>query len=170
MRDFPHHHRRPLWAARLDRLWRWAAAVARPVLPRPADQSLTELARRDRPSPPIVVPTPAELGVVDHLQDGRLALSEGRHGDALHHFGELVRARPDNAWGWHGRGDALQLLGEPAEALVAYDRAVALQPDEGLHHGGRSNALSGLGRTGDAAASRQAALARDPGLSWMWSD
>ncbi len=169
MRDFPHHQRRPTWGRRLDRA---LGALLRPVgrlLGRPDDDTLTALARRDRPAPPVAVPRPEDLGVTDPLADGRAALEAGRHADALHHFRLLLEAHPDHPWGWHGRGDALQWLGEPAEALAAYDRAASLQPKEGLHQGGRANALAALGRPAAAAAAREAALARDPSLGWMWS-
>lgn len=168
MPAFPHHQRRPAWARQLDRVWRGLAQVVGRALPRPTDRSLTALARQDRPAPPIAVPTPQALGVVDHLEDGRRAVAEGRFGEALFHFGALVEERPDNAWAWHGRGDALQLLGDFEDALAAYDHAAKLQPSEGLHHGGRSNALRALGRISEADAARAEALRRDPGLTWMW--
>jgi tetratricopeptide (TPR) repeat protein len=140
------------------------------VLGRPSDAALTSLARADRPAPPIPVPTAAELGVMDHLGDGRAAFADGRHGEALHAFGAHVESFPEDPWGWHGRGDALQLLGSHADALGAYDAAAARSPRTGLHHAGRANALRSLGRTDEADDAARQALRLDPGLTWLGRD
>ena len=169
MPDFPHHHRRPPWARRLDRALGRVLGPLGALLGRPDDRLLTGLARVDRPAPPVSVPTPADLGVSDPLADGRAALDAGALGDALHHFGQLLAAHPDHPWGWHGRGDAFQLLGEPEQALAAYDRAAALQPKVGIHQGGRANALDALGRIDAAREAQRRALDLDPSLGWMWS-
>lgn len=79
-------------------------------------------------------------GSVDALSAGRAAFEAGHYADALHHFGTILEHDPDHPWAWHGRGDALQLLGSHAQALAAYRRAAALQPDEPLHRAGIENA------------------------------
>ncbi len=163
----PNLHRRPPWARHLDRAAGLAGRVVGRLLRRPDDAALTALARQDRPAPPVRVPTPAELGVVDHLGAGRAAFADGRHGEALHAFGEHTRQFPEDPWGWHGRGDALQLLGDAAGALEAYDAAIARAPRTGLHHGGRANALRALGRRAEADAALAEALRRDPTLTWL---
>lgn len=163
----PNLHRRPAWARRLDRAAGLLGRVAGRLLGRPTDAALTALARQDRPAPPIEVPTASELGVVDHLGAGRAHFADGRHGEALHAFGEHTRAFPEDPWGWHGRGDALQLLGESDGALAAYDAAVERAPRTGLHHAGRANALRALGRDADAHAAMTEALRLDPSLTWF---
>ncbi len=159
---------RPLWARRLDR---WTLRLARlmsPVVGRPTDALLVRLARVARPSPPIEVPSAADLGIIDHLDEGRRALSGGLHAEALFHFRERLRETGDaDPWAWHGRGDALQLLAQPEDALNAYDRAVALQAGQGLHHMGRANALESLGRSAQADAATRRALVLDPTLTWV---
>ncbi len=142
---------------------RLASKLLGPLLGRPSESELTALARDARPAPPIEVPRPGP----DHLAEGRRAFDEGRYGEALHHFNELRELAPDSAWAWHGRGDALQLLGEHAGALEAYDQAVQLAPRTGIHHGGRANALRSLGRSEDAKTALQQALELDASLSWM---
>ncbi len=132
------------------------------VLPRPRDVALDALARADRGPAPTI--PHLELPSIDRA---RKAFTEGRHGEALHLFGELIAADPDNAWAWHGRGDALQLLGQHADALDAYDRAAALCPREGIHHAGRANALTQLGRDADADSAWREALRLDLSLQWM---
>ncbi len=112
------------------------------LLGRPSERTLAALAGRDRPGMTIALPSlPA-----DSLQAGRDAFTAGRYADALHHFGQVLAHNPEHPWAWHGRGDALQLMGAAAAALDAYDRAAALQPDEPLHQQGRRNALTALGR------------------------
>ena len=160
---------RPLWARRLDR---WVVRLARmlsPVMGRPSNQVLADLARADRPGPPIRVPSAAELGIIDHLAEGRRALSAGLYADALFHFGARLEdaTGADAAWCWHGRGDALQLMGQFADALAAYDQAVALEETVGLHHMGRANALDGLGRSQEAEDATRRALRLDSTLTWM---
>jgi tetratricopeptide (TPR) repeat protein len=143
--------------------------VAGRVLGRPSERQLHHLAQADRPAPPITVPTAAELGIHDHLGDGRAAIAAGRAAEALHHFGLLLEDHPDQPWGWHGRGDALQLLGDHEGALAAYRRAASLQPAQGLHHLGRANALEALGQEQAAAEATRRGLALDPSLHWMRS-
>ena len=83
-------------------------------------------------------------GSVDALSEGRRAFSEGRYAEALHHFSTILDHDPEHAWAWHGRGDALQLMGAHADALAAYTRAAALQPDEPLHRSGIDNAQQAM--------------------------
>ncbi|HCH61713.1 MAG: hypothetical protein CL927_03155 [Deltaproteobacteria bacterium] len=130
---------------------------------------MASLARADRPGPPIRVPTAAELGIIDHLAEGRRALSAGMYADALFHFGARLEEAvgTDAAWCWHGRGDALQMMEQYVDALEAYDRAVALQSTVGLHHMGRANALEGLGRLSEADEATRRALTLDATLTWM---
>lgn len=158
----PAHHRRPEWARRLDRWLEPALGVLRRMLPRPSDGALTALARQDRPAPPIRVPTPAELGILDHLEEGRRAFAGGRYGEALHHFGQLLETSPEHPWAWHGRGDALQLMGEHEEALAAYHRAAAIQSREPLHLLGLANAYASLNQVEDAVEARQRAARLRP--------
>lgn len=139
------------------------------VVPRPSDASLESLARVDRPSPPVEVPTAEALGIIDHLTEGRRAVAAGLYGEALVHFGELIEADDANSWAWHGRGDALQLLGDAEGALDAYSRAEELAPSQGLHALGRANALEALGRPEAAAEATARGLSLDPSLSWMRS-
>ena len=159
---------RPYWARRLDRWTLRVARVLSPLFGRPSDELLTRLARVARPSPPIVVPSAADLGIIDHLDEGRRALSGGLYAEALFHFRErLTQTDETDSWAWHGRGDALQLLKQPDDALAAYDRAVALQPNQGLHHMGRANALESVGRGNEADAATRQALSLDASLTWM---
>ncbi len=129
-----------MWARRLDRLVLRLSPLLRRLLPRPADSALQALARPDRgPAPEVVLPD------LPDIERARQAFATGAYGEALFLFGEILAVDAENPWAWHGRGDALQLLGHHAAALEAYERARALQPKEPLHEAGRQNALRGLG-------------------------
>ena len=156
------HPVRPAWARRADRLTLVLARLLGRLVRRPREADLEALARLDRGPRPATTPSTAP-----GLAHARRALAEGHLAEALHQFGVLLELDANNAWAWHGRGDALQLLGQPAEALAAYERACSLDPAEGLHHGGRANALGALGRSKDAATAWQQALRLDPSLTWM---
>ena len=156
------HPQRPTWGPRLDRLLLRIARVLGRLLPRPDEEELEALARVDRGPRPEghALPLP-------DLDRARRALAEGRYGEALHQFGALIALDADNAWAWHGRGDALQWMGQPGHALEAYGRASELAPGVGLHLAGQANALAALGRSAEAQQAWTEALRLDPSLTWM---
>ena len=133
------------------------------LLPPPSEGRLRRLAGRDRR--PV-----AEFGLrvePGQVELGRRAFADGLYSEALALFSSAIEGDPGNAWAWHGRGDALQLMQSHEAALEAYDKAAALRPDRGIHHGGRANALRSLCRTGDAEEAWRKALGLDPTLGWM---
>ena len=133
---------------------------------RPSESLLTELARKDRPGAPSQEPNPA-LQASHHIRLGQAAFESEDYAEALHCFAEAVRLAPHAPWAWHGRGDALQLSGDPKGALRAYEQACELDPETGLHHGGRANALEALGHSIEAQKAWKVALELDPNLVWM---
>lgn len=135
---------RPPLGRLLDRLSLLAARLGRSLLGRPAEGTLSALARRDRPGMQVALPP----STVDALEAGRAAFAEGRYSDALYHFGAVIEADPGSAWGWHGRGDALQLMGAHPDARDAYLRAAALQPAEPLHQEGAARAQRAMREKG----------------------
>jgi predicted O-linked N-acetylglucosamine transferase (SPINDLY family) len=72
---------------------------------------------------------------------------------------------PDLSIAWNNRGNVLQDLHRPEEALASYDRALVFLPDyaEALNH--RGNALRALKRPEEALASFRRALALRPDLA-----
>ena len=146
----------------IDRVFtRLTRAIGR-LVGRPDEGLLHELTGRSKGGPPDVV---GNTGYVQHLERGRRAVETGAFGEALHHFSQAAQARPEEAWPWHGRGDALQLSGDFAAALEAYDAALE-RVGLPLAHNGRGNALEGLGRLEEARAAWTKALELDPKLSW----
>ena len=92
------------------------------------------------------------------LEQGRKYFQQGQYSEALACFQQMIEASPSNSWGWHGRGDALQLLGEYNGALEAYEKAISLAGQQGIHHAGRANALRAQGRFSEAEQAQQKAL------------
>lgn len=123
---------------------------------------MTLAGREPRPSA-----TSPTLAAADHITLGRRALETAAFGEALHHFGAALTLHPEARWAWHGRGDALQLSGDPTAAQRAYERAIHIDPDCGLHHAGQANALGAQGQSDAAELAWATALRLDPTLDWM---
>ena len=156
---------RPAWARWLDLITLPTATLLGKLVSRPNERELHRLAGHT-PERHTVNPT---LAAADHIQQGRAALESDALGEALHHFGQAIADQPDARWAWHGRGDALQLSGQPAQAQLAYEHAISLDPKCGIHHAGRANALGALGQQADAQSAWDTALKLDPSLTWMKS-
>ena len=133
---------------------------------RPSEKTLRQLSKKDRPGLKIDLPKREPT----LLEQGRTAFSHGHYAEALHFFSEAVRLDPNNAWHWHGRGDALQLMGDSAGALQAYEQACSLQPQTALHWGGKANALRRLQRTVESDSARRRALELDQSITWLFND
>ena len=128
----------------------------------PTPEHLHNLSRHDRPGMDITLPK-------TQLELGRKMLEAHNFQQALQHFEASILQNDDNAWAWHGKGDAHQWLGDYKESLHAYEQASARNPTEGLHWGGRANALYGLREYTVAQDLRKRTLTLDPALQWMFS-
>ena len=137
-------------------------ALLQKVFP-PSSTHLNHLSRQDRPGMNIQLPK-------TRLELGRVALESQNFHQALEHFEASILQNDDNAWAWHGKGDAHQWLGDYKEARNAYEQASALSPTEGLHWGGRANAVYGLKEYRLAEDLRKRTLSLNPSLHWMFSD
>lgn len=129
----------------------------------PTAAHLHNLSRRDRPGMDIQLPK-------SDLLLGREMLKQQNFQQALAYFEASILQNDDNAWAWHGKGDAHQWLGDYKESLNAYEQASARSPTEGLHWGGRANALYGMKEYTAAYDLRQRTLILNPTLQWMFSE
>ena len=129
----------------------------------PTSEHLHDLSRHDRPGMNIQLPK-------SDLLLGREMLEQQNFQQALAYFEASILQNDDNAWAWHGKGDAHQWLGDYKESLNAYEQASARSPAEGLHWGGRANALYGLKEYTVAHDLRQRTLILNPTLQWMFSN
>jgi tetratricopeptide (TPR) repeat protein len=133
---------------------------------RPTDRYLRKLSRKDRPGLQVELPNvPISL-----LEMGRGSFSKQEYAEALHFFSLAIKEDPNNAWGWHGRGDALQLLGDYKGSIEAYEKAILLQPNTALHYGGKSNALRGMGLGEKSDVIKKHALELDASIEWLFKD
>ena len=89
---------------------------------------------------------------------------------ALAYFEASILQNDDNAWAWHGKGDAHQWLGDYKESLYAYEQASVRSPTEGLHWGGCANAQYGLKEYTTAYDLRNKTLTLNPALQWMFNN
>ena len=138
------------------------------LLPRPTEAQLHTLAGRQ--GGPDRGPSSPALAAAEHIEKGRSALQNKAFGEALHHFGQAIAQHPEAHWAWHGRGDALQLSGEPSQAKIAYTKAISINSECGLHHAGLANALAALNDNDAAENAWSEALRIDPTLTWMRQD
>ena len=98
-----------------------------------------------------------------HHNLGVTLADEGQSNEAIAHFQEALRIRPDYAQARTDLGNALSKLpGRAAEAIAQYQAAVSTLPASPIPHNDLGNALSKAGRAQDAIAEYQAALRIKP--------
>jgi protein O-GlcNAc transferase len=102
----------------------------------------------------------------DHLDSlhllGVIYFQRGNHAAAVRQIDAALKLNPNVAPAHNNRGNALQGLGRPDEALESYDRAIALEPDYADAFNNRGNALQQLKRPDEAVASYDKALGLRP--------
>jgi tetratricopeptide (TPR) repeat protein len=123
------------------------AAAAAPPTPATARQVQTP------PRPPL----PA-------LFDQALRASrEGRFGDALPLWNQVLEVAPDDAAAWSNRGNVQLALGDPEAAIADQTRAIALEPASSDPHLNRGTAEEALQRWDAAEADYRWILERAAG-------
>ncbi len=95
---------------------------------------------------------------------GALELN-GRVKDAVVHFREAVRLKPDFAENHYNLGNALQKDGNLAGAVAEYREALRLEPDFAQAHSNMGNALQKMGRLDEAMLEYKEALRLMPDLA-----
>jgi tetratricopeptide (TPR) repeat protein/SAM-dependent methyltransferase len=87
----------------------------------------------------------------------------GHRNDAVAHYREAARLKPDYVEAHTNLGNVLMQLGKPADAAPCYQRVIALRPSAEAHYN-LANTLSQLGRLDDAITHYRRALALKPDL------
>ena len=99
------------------------------------------------------------------LARGDALLSQGRLGEAITQYREVVLAEPEYAQGHTGLGYGLLTAGRAAEAVPPLRRALELQPDSAEAHSNLAFAFVQTGRLQEAVAPLQRALELQPDYS-----
>jgi tetratricopeptide (TPR) repeat protein len=112
-------------------------------------------------------PLRAEVGrgtvALPELFESALKASrEGRFGDALPLWDQVVVRAPQDASAWSNRGNVQLALGDPRAAIADQDRALALEPASPDPHLNRGTAEEALGLWTAAAADYNWILSRNP--------
>jgi tetratricopeptide (TPR) repeat protein len=95
---------------------------------------------------------------------GRFLGDRGRFAEAVSHFQEAVRLKPDYADAHYNLGAVLQDLGRFAEAMTHYQKALRIEPDLAWAQYNWGTVLHGLGRFAEAMTHYQKALRIEPDL------
>ena len=86
-----------------------------------------------------------------HNNLGTALLQDGRIADAMFHFEEAVRIKPDYADAYTNMGVAMMAFqGKPEEAIPYYFRALQVKQNDERLHNNLANSLSDLGRLDEA--------------------
>jgi tetratricopeptide (TPR) repeat protein len=90
------------------------------------------------------------------------ASRDGRFGEALPLWDQLLAQAPEDAAAWSNRGNVRLALGDPEAAIADQERAMVLDPANPDPHLNRGTAEEALGRWNEAAADYGWILERDP--------
>jgi tetratricopeptide (TPR) repeat protein/2-polyprenyl-3-methyl-5-hydroxy-6-metoxy-1,4-benzoquinol methylase len=93
----------------------------------------------------------------------------GRMEEAVRHYREAVRLKPDYTDAHTNLGNVLKQLGRIGDAAASYERVVALAPSAEAHYN-LANTLVELRRLDDAVSHFQRALALKPDLVWAYNN
>jgi tetratricopeptide (TPR) repeat protein len=97
-----------------------------------------------------------------HSKMGTVLAEKGQPGNAVQHFQDALRVRPNFAEAHNNLGNALAALGRPAEAVTHYQQALQRRSDDPTAHNGLGSALDDLGRIDEAIVQYQEAIKSDP--------
>jgi tetratricopeptide (TPR) repeat protein len=106
----------------------------------------------------VVAPASLQQLFEQALADSR----EGRFGEALPLWDQVLERAPDDAPAWSNRGNVRLALGDAEGAIADQERAMALDPANPDPHLNRGTAEEALGRWQAAAADYAWILERDP--------
>ncbi len=89
---------------------------------------------------------------------GAVFVKAGRLHEAIEHYEQALRLKPDYAKARHNLGHAMFNLGRVQEAIEQYQQALGLEPNDPELHNNLGNALAEIGRTQEALNHYEQAL------------
>lgn len=99
---------------------------------------------------------------IAHSAVGVMLAEQGKHDEALSHFEESLRIKPEYAPAHNNLGLQYSRQGRYADALAQFTLAVQLQPDLAEAQNNLGFALMGMGRTDEALVHYRDAVRVDP--------
>lgn len=100
-----------------------------------------------------------------HNNWGLVLKSQGRFEEAMAHYQEAVRIKPDYAEAHNNWGTTLQSLGRLDEAVAHFHAALRAKPDYAEAHNNWGGALQGLGRLDEAVAHYRESVRLNPNFA-----
>lgn len=101
---------------------------------------------------------------IKHLYDHAFHhQSRGNYAGALQYFIEILQSNPQDTLVWIEKGDVLQKLGRPDDAIEAIDRALRLDPANEYAVCKKCRVLCGISRQAEALDVIESALGRHSG-------
>jgi tetratricopeptide (TPR) repeat protein len=97
-----------------------------------------------------------------HVNLGTVVLQEGKASDAIGHYEEALRIKPDSTEAHDNLGLALAGLGRKQEAIGQYEQALRINPNDAEAHDDLGVVLKDQGKVAEAMAQYEEALRINP--------
>jgi Flp pilus assembly protein TadD len=145
-----------------DQLWKWCNSARRGVQCRSLASGVLLLllsCATQRPAPP-----PAAPGYDDFLNQGTVALGQGRYEEAVQQLEKAIALRPDSARAHNFLGMAYEQRKQYELAKERFEKAIAIDPSFPSAYNNLGGVLSLEGRWEDAVPLFHKALGLAPGM------